>query len=181
MKPGGGKAKGSGYEREVAKFLSRWITGKEKELVFWRSPSSGALCTISNVLETSGDLIAIKPEGEWFLKLFSVEIKTGYPHADFFQHFKDMKGDVIKEFWLQCQTDARKSKKYGMLIFKKKGLKPIVGIDSNMKELLLKNIYLLKSLMLAYDDGTPDINFYDMEMFFNTVTPDMIRKFQLNG
>ena len=177
MKSGGGKAKGSGYEREIAKFLTKWITGSEKPYCFWRSPSSGALATISAAMDASGDIIPIRDEGKFLTNLFSIEIKTGYPHADFFQHFKDMKNDVIKAFWIQCCTDAKKADKYPMLIFKKSGLKPIIGINSITRAELSDGYTILpKSMMIVYDDGTQSIIFYDMESFFKVVTPEHIRK-----
>jgi hypothetical protein len=174
MKSGSGKRKGSEYERVIAKFLSKWITGNDKDLLFWRSPSSGSLCTISNIKEASGDLIAIKPEGEWFLNIFNVEIKTGYPKADFFQFFKDVKNDIIKDFWIQCQKDAKKADKTGILIFKKNGLKAIVGICPMTKYVLEKKVKLPRCLEVNYDDIIP-VCFYDMEEFFKIVTPQIIK------
>lgn len=170
-----GKAKGSGWEREIAKFFTIWVTGSDKPYCYWRSPSSGALATIAHADSVSGDIIAIRPEGEFLTNIFSIEAKVGYPKADFFQHFKDVKSDIIKDFWIQCIGDAEKSDKYGMLIFKKKGLKPIVGIDDDIKIFLDEHISLPKSLSLVYDDGTPKINFYDMTQFFNVVTPQIIK------
>lgn len=178
MKSGGGKAKGSGYEREIAKFLTVWITGIEKPYLFWRSPSSGALCTIANADSVSGDIIPIRDEGKFLTNVFSVEVKTGYPKADFFQHFKGLKNDIIKDFWLQCCLDADKAKKYPMLIFKKSGLKPIVGINNTVRAELSDYVELPKSLMVIYDDNTQSINFYDMNVFFGVVTPDIIKKME---
>jgi len=80
MKAGNSKAKGSSFEREIAKFFTNWLTGQSKEYYFWRSPSSGAVSTISQANgEISGDIIALKPEGGVLTGKWSVEIKTGYP------------------------------------------------------------------------------------------------------
>jgi hypothetical protein len=179
MKSGGGKAKGSGYEREVAKFLTKWISGQEKPYIFWRSPSSGALQTISSAIDASGDIIAIRDEGKFLTNTFSIEIKNGYPKADFFQHFKDIKGDIIKDFWLQCCLDAGKAEKYPILIFKKSGLKPIIGINNTTRKELSDYVNLPKSLIITYDDDTLTINFYDMNDFFNIITPGIIKNIKL--
>lgn len=176
MKPGGGKAKGSGYEREICRFLTKWLSGVETPYIYYRSPSSGAVATITKSENISGDIISVKPEGEFFTNIFSVEVKTGYKNADFFQHFKDMKNDVIKTFWNQCCIDAKKSSKYGMLIFKKSGLKPIVGINNTVRSELSDYVTLPKSLVVVYSDDTDTINFYNFEDFFNIVTPDIIKK-----
>lgn len=177
MKSGGGKAKGSGYEREICRFLTKWVSGVETPYVFYRSPSSGAVSTITRSDNISGDIISVKNEGDFLLNLFSIEVKTGYPQADFFQHFKDTKRDIIKDFWIQCQTDAKKSNKYGMLIFKKKGLKPIVGICNNMQSILndMVDLHLINSIQIRFFDETPSVVFYDMELFFNNVKPEMIK------
>jgi len=53
MKSGGGKRKGSAWERDVAKMLSLWITeGKSKD-VLWRSQSSGGRATVRS--KTNGE------------------------------------------------------------------------------------------------------------------------------
>jgi len=179
MKKGGGKSKGSGYERVVSRFLTKWLTGEETPYRFYRSPSSGAVATVTRSENISGDIISVKNEADFFTRIFSVEIKTGYKDADFFQHFKDMKNDVIKTFWIQCCTDADMAKKQPMLIFKKTGLKPIIGINSLTRSTLECSIKLPKSLTVTYDDGeTSNIIFYDMETFFEIVTPDIIKKME---
>ena len=161
-----GKAKGSSWEREVAKFLTKWVTGKEKPYVFWRSPSSGALQTISEALDASGDIIALRDEGKFLTNMFSIELKTGYPQASFDKHLKDTKNNDIKGFWDQCLKDALKAKKRPMLIFRKKGLQPIVGIDPAINHFLGEHVDLLYSVTLGFGDETPRVIFYDMNLFF---------------
>jgi hypothetical protein len=122
MKKGGGKAKGSGYERTICRYLTKWLAGVETPYYFYRSPSSGAVATVTRSENISGDIISVKNEADFFTALFSIEIKTGYKDADFFQHFKEVKNDVIKDFWLQCCLDSHRANKHPMLIFKKTGL-----------------------------------------------------------
>lgn len=173
-----GKAKGSSWERFIAKSLTVWLTGQEKPYCYWRTPSSGALQTISGADSVSGDIVAIRPEGKFLTDIFSIEAKVGYPHADFFKHFKESRNE-IKDFWLQCVNDAKKSNKFPMLIFKKSGLKPIIGIDFVLHLGLSNDLLYSKSLTLSFDDKTPSVVFFDMEMFFKIITPDMIKEIKI--
>jgi len=179
-------AKGGEFERKIAKYLTIWLSGKEKPYIYWRMPGSGSLATISEAnKELSGDIHALRLEGAFFTDRFSVEVKNGYPKANFHQHLKNIKNFEIKDFWLQCLEAAQKAGKHGMLVWKKKGLKEIVGISPNTAS--LKEIVgispntarllqpKLKNIVLVFDDGTTPIRFYDMIDFFVGITPDRIR------
>ncbi len=77
------KAKGSSFERVISKKLSLWWTNNEKEDVFWRTSNSGGRATVrgqkgKKTCNQHGDLCAIDPIGEPFLKMFAIEIKKGY-------------------------------------------------------------------------------------------------------
>ena len=84
MKPGGGKQKGGDFERKVCRLLTKWITGKEKPEIFWRTPSSGAKATqdhrASHESDHHGDIMAIDEKGFWFTDYFLIECKF---YADF--------------------------------------------------------------------------------------------------
>jgi len=170
-----GKRKGSNFEREIAKTLSVWVNGESKPYVFWRSPSSGSLATIAESMDASGDLIALRPEGKFLTDRFSIELKTGYEDVDFMKHFKDNKNNIIEDFWKQCIRDARKANKYGMLIFRKKGYQPIIGIELIVNSLIKEVCNLPKSLVLLFENDTPAIVFYDFNQFFEKVKPEMIQ------
>jgi hypothetical protein len=170
-----GKAKGSEFERKIAKILTKWVSGKESPYLYWRSPSSGVLQTISKEREnTSGDIISLAPEAEFLTDKFSIEVKTGYPQADFWKHFKSLKNDEIKEFWKQCTRDATKAEKRGMLIFKKKGKNIILAVDVITVNSLSQQIELPESLTVTYKDLIR-AEFFDMEEFFKVVRPEHIK------
>jgi hypothetical protein len=172
-----GKAKGSGWERDVSKILTKWISGKESPYLFWRSPSSGVLQTISKYKEnTSGDIISLSPETDFFCSLFSIEAKIGYPDADFFKFFKDMKNDEIKSFWEQATTDALKSGKKAMLIFKKKNKNILLAIDTEVAGHLSEITELPKCLILNYKNDLLCPIFFDMIEFFDKVKPEHIKQ-----
>jgi len=105
----GRNAKGSNYERELAKKLSNW-TGEN----FMRTLQSGAGGTRAvDEIRMTGDLFA--PLGS--NSSFSYEAKN---HASTrLNHVFNNNGD-IPEFWKQATTDCRRVRKYGlspMLLF----------------------------------------------------------------
>lgn len=176
-----GKSKGSDFERYCAKKLSVWLTGKEKPYQFWRSPSSGGLATISELNQNlGGDIIGLTKEGKKICSVISIEIKTGYPSTTFWQHFKDIKNFNIKLFWQQCVGSSVQASKLPLLIYRKKGNKPIVGIDEKTDKIINKYVSLrgLNSLSVKFkdDEKLPTLEIYDMEDFFNIVKPEIIRK-----
>ena len=173
MRKGGGKAKGSAYEREIAKTLTKWCSGQDKEYWFWRSPSSGAVSTITEGNgEIAGDIIALKPEGTFLTSKFSIEVKVGYPTSNFHKHLKKVKNDEIRDFWSQCCNDADRADKLPMLIYKKKQYNALIGvsvINDKLKE--------IPSLIMTWGDynDLPICHFFDLEEFLNTVTPEDIK------
>lgn len=48
--------------------------------------------------DISGDIIAVKPEAQFFTKFFSIELKKGYPNASFDLVLKNNKEDEIRDF-----------------------------------------------------------------------------------
>ena len=80
MRKGGGHAKGAGFEREIAKKLSTWMTNGERDDLLWRTAMSGGRATLQrrrgkkNISQV-GDLAAIDPAGNWLTDRFVVELK----------------------------------------------------------------------------------------------------------
>lgn len=172
--------KGGDFERLISKFLSKWLTGKEKPYQYWRMPGSGGLATIHEEnVGLSGDIRALTPEAEFLTEHFSIECKTGYPKTTFWQHFKDIKNFNIKLFWKQCVDDADRAGKFPMLIYRKKGKKPIVGICPRTMYFIVdrKN---MNFIMIGFNDGMRSLYLYDMDDFFNSIRPDDIRR-MMNG
>ncbi len=173
MKKGGGKSKGSAFEREIAKTLTKWCSGQDKEYWFWRTPSSGAISTITQGNgELSGDIIALLPEGTFLTSKFSIEVKVGYPNSNFHKHLKGVKNDEIRLFWEQCCGDAERSKKSPMLIYKKKQYNTLIGI-SYLNSKLGEIPYIQLNWGELYD--LPKIYLFDMEEFLCTISPEDIK------
>lgn len=177
MKAGGGKRKGSEWERQICKFLTKWAGGSLDNIIFWRSPGSGSFVTNKVSMDVSGDIVSILPEGKFFTDIISCEAKTGYDETDLFKHFKPNKNNIIEMFWEQCIKDSKIVNKYGMLIYKKKGYPSIVGIEESFSTLLLKmKIQLPKYITVNFNNELPNMVLYDFEDFFNCVLPEHFKK-----
>ena len=170
------KAKGSEFERYVCKYLTEWLTGKKAPYAFWRSPSSGAIATISPInKDLSGDIIGLIPEAEAICSIYSIETKTGYPKTDFWQLFKTIKNFDIRDFWAQCVNDANRANKLPMLIYRKKGKKIIVGIRDE-ERLKLSTLGCLPTLIINFcADCLPVVAFYDFELFWKNIKVEDIK------
>lgn len=177
-----GKAKGSGFERDICKFLTKWLTGEEKPYIWWRMPASGGLATISEQnKELSGDICSMRPEGAFLTDRFSIECKIGYPKSSFHKHLKSLKNDEIEGFWQQAVNDASLSGKRPLLIYKKTGDPVLIGLEMSvlLQELapICEQIVDLKAIMLKYyNDDLPTIVLYNMIDFFECITPDIIKE-----
>ncbi len=116
MRVGGGKSKGSSFERSVCIELSKWLTHGEKIDCLWRSAMSGGRATISKgKVRQGGDITAVAPEGHILTDYMYVECK----------HLKDISLDgLIKgngnllAIWLKTVVEAGKYNKIPVLIFK---------------------------------------------------------------
>jgi hypothetical protein len=167
-------AKGSEFERYISKFLTKWLTGKTKPYMFWRQDASGGIATIHfENCHMTGDICSVHPDSRFFMDVFSIECKTGYPKTSFWQHFKGAKFG-IEEFWLQALRDAEKSSKNPLLIYRKKGRKSLLGINSNVEDKLFDKLKDLNKIIICWKD-IDDCILYDMESFFEKVKPDDIR------
>jgi len=178
---GKGKSKGSDWERKIARHLTKWLTGQQKELYFWRSPGSGSVSTINlGNSAISGDIIALKPEATFLIDKFSLEAKNGYKEASLDKHLRYNKSDPLKSFWIQACDDATKSNKLPMLIYKKLGLPtPWIGIESTFNDYVTSYMDGKRFVHIRWDTEYPDIYFYEFKEFFENVTPDAIKEFKV--
>jgi len=167
--------KGGDFEREVSKCLTCWLTGKEKPYAYWRMPGSGGLSTIHEENKNlTGDIVALLPEAEFLTSKFTLECKTGYPATSFWQHFGRVKNFNIEIFWRQSFDDAVKSSKHPMLIYRKKGRKPIVGVAQWIADQLMLDLPTI-TLTFTQEQKLPILVFYDFNDFWEIVTPQKIK------
>lgn len=76
-----GRNKGAAFERDIARKLSLWITGGASHYTLHRSTASGGRSTTLQkkgiiLGESAGDLQAIQPEGEEFIRKYFIECKA---------------------------------------------------------------------------------------------------------
>jgi hypothetical protein len=105
------KAKGSGFERKVAKQISEWITGGQDRTQLIRSVSSGGWGTRRESKDEAwrqvGDLAPNGPAGERFRQFFAVECKH-YREIDWWAGFAG-KEPIPYLWWRKLVTEAREA------------------------------------------------------------------------
>jgi len=177
-------AKGSNWERDVCKYLSKWIQGTEKPYCFWRGSGSGAVFTKNNLVgeRFAGDIYHVRDEGKFLTDKIVLECKSGYPKTTLDNHLKYNKADNIKDFWNQVITDSNRVNKFPMLIYKKKGMPtPWLGIDCNLYKKLKKHFENIRFIHIKWEVDLPDIYFFEYKEFFNIITPDIIKKIRIKN
>ncbi len=120
MRKGGGKGKGSSFERETCVKLSRWISDGKHEDLLWRSAMSGGRSTVASKLgkrlaAQAGDITAIHPLGQPLIKHFLIECKH-YRSLDF-EGLITGKGQLVN-FWQVALKQAAIYNKQPILIAK---------------------------------------------------------------
>jgi len=123
MKPGAGKSKGSGYEREVGYKLSLWLSGGERKDLVCRTVGSGGQFTTANLRGTTagipGDLRSQHPLADKFFDHIVLECKfwrdleflrflngEGLLHEAMVKVRKEAE-QMGKWWWLVCRQNRR--------------------------------------------------------------------------
>jgi len=134
-------AKGGGYEGEISKEFSLYLTHMKTEDGVWRTESSGARATQKQKAKQKlirpdmfGDITYTIPETKYWFDIFSIECKTGYAKKNKSKKKKSttvtmwsiidlidsqQKMTVFHEFWNQCLNDAIESEREPILIFRR--------------------------------------------------------------
>lgn len=120
MRAGGGKAKGSAFERQICKELSLWVSGGKQKDIFWRSAMSGGRSTVAmkkgdKLAVQAGDVSSIHILGHKFIDEFTVECKF-YKTLNYESIIKG-KGKLL-DFWRIAFKDAEKYGKMPLLVAK---------------------------------------------------------------
>lgn len=167
MKQGGGKGKGSGFERTVCQDLSRLILPDSDETLFWRSAMSGGRSTVRHKqgkkdASQGGDITCIHEAGRWLTEYFVLECKF-YRDLDIESGLLKGKGKLA-QFWKEIETVAKRHHKHPLLIAKqnntipllilnKKGVKTFQTFSQLPECLLISSI--LDASFFAYDAVVP--------------------------
>lgn len=116
MRVGGGKGKGSEFERAICKQLSLWLTDGVSIDTFWRSAMSGGRATIKQgLVRQAGDITAVAPEGHCLTNAFYFELK--HLKKITLDSFITGKGDLIN-IWNKTVLEASKYDRLPVLIFR---------------------------------------------------------------
>lgn len=115
MRKGGGKSKGSAFEREYAKKISLFLTNGKNPDTVWRSSNSGGKASVTNSKIQCGDLISVSQESKKFFDIFSLELKN-YKSLDLLDFQKDT--FLLKKWWEQAKNDAKRANKIPILIIR---------------------------------------------------------------
>lgn len=136
MRPGGGAAKGADFERSVCKRLSKWLTRRQRDDLFWRTAMSGGRATLQRkkghrAAAQVGDIGAIDAAGERLTSLFVMECKSykDLHFTSFLQAPDAAAQGTIHHIWQQCVIDARDHSKLPMLIARQNILGEFIVLD----------------------------------------------------
>jgi hypothetical protein len=132
-------AKGGGYEGEISKEFSLYLTHMKTEDGVWRTESSGARATQKQKAKQKlirpdmfGDITYTIPETKYWFDIFSIECKTGYAKKNKTKKSttvtmwsiidlidSQQKMTEFHKFWNQCLNDAIGSNREPLLIFRR--------------------------------------------------------------
>jgi hypothetical protein len=145
MKPGGGAAKGAGFERHICSRLSLWVTGGVRNDLFNRNKLSGGSFTIAAdkgyELGLPGDVAAAHPTAFEFLSLFAVEAKH-HKFIDLDRLLWDPQGrNFLARVWQQTKAQAGLVNVNPMIVAKQNNSPAIVLLPADIGALALQHSY----------------------------------------
>ena len=154
-----GAAKGSQYERDIAKALSLWFSHGEADDWLWRSSQSGGRATQraksgKKTENACGDLAAQTDDARLLLDVVTIEIKRGYNKisiADLYE--KDSGG--FHDFVAQAKKAADLAGSSHWMIIHKRDRRDAVVVtnfnkDQDLSITIMRLSDLLKDQGLAY-------------------------------
>ena len=173
MRPGGGKAKGNGFEGTVAKLLTKAL----QPLNFIRTPGSGARVggknfeTIGQMFGEDalkifvGDVVPVNERAEGVEFKHSIECKF-YATPDGFTSLVAGKANLFK--WFQeAVDDAAKVGKNPMLIFKWNHTPIFVAVDTTSSKadytVLSKRDIKPRLTLLRYGEDKQALDIYELD------------------
>lgn len=110
MKPGGGRGKGSAFERQIAKVFEKWARESGVKVHIKRTPLSGGWGNKAE-FSTQGDLVCSNKKFP-----FSVECKK--QEKWYLEQILYNEKCKVFSWWDQCRRETSK-KKYPLLVFSK--------------------------------------------------------------
>lgn len=163
-------AKGSAFEREISKRLSKWWTQNEnppRDDIFWRSQTSGGRATQrmksgKTTFGSYGDIAAVDPMGQRLLRFWTIELKRGRSHGSPWELIESSgNGCNFRDTLLQVIRSQRHAGSQGWLLISKKDRQPIVAyVDMATARLIrhaIRGNYVRYCVALALGKGKPPL------------------------
>lgn len=121
VRAGGGKEKGSGFERECCVKLSMWVSGGTHKDLFWRSAMSGGRATVAakkgdKLNRQAGDVCSVSEEGHSLTNRYYIECKS-YKDLEIDSFLLVNRGQLAR-FWKDTVKHSKTYSKTPMLIAK---------------------------------------------------------------
>ena len=147
MKRGGGKAKGSSFERKIAKMISEWWSDGERDDIYGRSTTSGAWAktrakTAQSTFGQYGDLQALDPFGQPLIDACTFEFKIGYNQMSLLACIDKPENaavQTLERFLAQVTEDHQNAGSvWPVLIFKRDRRDPTICIPRTMYEAIVQ-------------------------------------------
>jgi len=170
-----GRGKGSGFERDISRFLSKWWSNGERDDLFWRNRTKVTSKT-PNAKHQLGDICATSSLGIPFIEVFNIECKRGYNKINPFDLIIFRKSKFIT-FCDQVINDSKLSNRIPLLILKQDRKEALVIIDR--MDLLSLEYYIGKHEKIDYyielviKASTYCI--FTMKDFFDFMNPEPIK------
>lgn len=142
--------KGSQFERDMCRLFSRWVSGGDRDDLFWRTSQSGGRATACSrrgaALKTKGfygDMALVGGAEHEVAKQFadtvSVEFKRGYNRVsiqDLLDLPKRAATRTFESFIDQASADAAVSNRLWLLVWKRDSRDPIVVMPNHFRATL---------------------------------------------
>jgi len=198
-------SKGDDFERDMCHYLSLWISNgefswplkkaadleeKAYPSIFWRNRTRRTILSPDGKHQL-GDIMATDPIGHPFVKLFNVELKTGYSKTKRGKRVKNIPWDlldlidyaagkvgsfVLLDFWEQTKNDAELSKRIPLLIFSRDYHVPVVCIANHMVNKIndLVGGFINDTLQFSPYGLKRNLVFFRADDFFKWLTPEIV-------
>ncbi len=187
--------KGSGFEREVCKLLSRWWTNGKRDDVFWRTAGSGAMAKTRSkrnkkTFGQCGDVQATDPIGQPLINVCSIELKRGYSRntfSDLIEKPDNAAEQAYEKFFNQAVEDHKNAESLSwMLIAKRDRKQPLVFIPQKFYKLLTEQnvpLFMAPCFYMKYHTKGKKIRKIfgtTLDNFLSKVSPSNIQKINDN-
>lgn len=168
------KGKGGGFEREMCRRISLWVTNNIRDDIFWRTPGSGAMATtrMKSKKKTAGavgDMAAKDLFGKPYTDNTIWEFKRGYggvgrkrPSSDNVEFLnvldnprKQKTEPIFKQWWIKLSNEKIAfDKRFAFIIFKRDRKDPLISMEHETYEYITaKNNLCDRNIFFLSFDG----------------------------